>query len=136
MNAQAAPRRRGRPKTRTGAFATLQTRVPEALHDYIKAISVYRYKTMAAMFEELYTRFLDERPYELGLHFRQPKAAIRAQRGEGGKTTGWVQLNVIVPEDLAERLRQDALRLEVSLASYLYTEIFWWSMYVYPTKQT
>src|SRR3569833_3470573 len=134
MTPRAAAPRRGRPRTRSGSYATLQTRVPEALHDYIKAISVYRYKTMGAMFEEMYTRFLEERPKKLDLHFRQPKAAIRALRGEGGKT-GWVQLNSIVSEALAARLREDALRLEVSLASYLYTSLFWWAMYVYPPKR-
>src|SRR3569833_4002526 len=100
MTPRAAATRRGRPRTRTGSYATLQPRVPEALHDYIKAISVYRYKPMGAMFEEMYTRFLEERPYELGLHFRQPKAEIRAPRGEGGKT-GWLQLNVIDTAALA-----------------------------------
>src|SRR3569832_2372241 len=114
-----AATRRGRPRTRTGSYATLQTRVPEALHDYIKAISVYRYKTMGAMFEEMYTRFLEERPYELGLHFHQPKATIHTQHKKNNKTNRKQHKNNNT-EALAARMREDALRLEVSLASYLY----------------
>lgn len=126
----------GRPKGPPRDLALLQTRLPEPLRQYLKALAAYRWGTLDAMFERVFTHFLREKPYEHGLHFRQPRAAASyARGGDSRQKTGWVLVNVHLPRELAGAVRRDAERLEVSIASYLYTALYWWARYVYPPRR-
>jgi hypothetical protein len=120
-----APRKRGRPRIeRDQPLALMQTRVPEAMRDYLKAVAAYRYKTLMNMHDVLFRQFMQERPFEKGLHFRKPRTA------DG--TTGWCQMNLLLPEDLVELLKAEAETLGISLATYLFTALYWWATYMHP----
>lgn len=125
----------GRPRTRTEEAEFVQTRIPDALHDYLKAVSAFRYKTMANMFEAMFTRFINERPWERGLHFRQPKAAVKNNGTDAAARTGWSQLNIQLTQDMAAQVKEEAKKRDVSLASYCYSAIYWWCQYVYPPRK-
>lgn len=112
----------------------LQTRCSQALFDYLRVLAVhprFPYRNLAGMYEVLFTRYLEHKPWELGLQWRKPRAVTSSKIGG----TGFVQVNVQVTKELGERLRQKASELEVSLASFLYTGLYWWGRYVYPPKK-
>ncbi|GAB3645080.1 hypothetical protein [Ramlibacter alkalitolerans] len=119
-------RKRGRPRIERDEELQLnQTRIPEQMRGYLKAIAAYRYDTLIKMHEAAFRRFLEEKPYEQGLQFRIPRTV---------SDTGWVQVNLLLPETLSNQVRADAALLGVSLASYTYTVLYWWATYVYPPQ--
>lgn len=76
-------------------------------------------------------RFLAEEPWDHGLHWRKPKTAMTFAGGVTGRT-GWEQVNMQLPYDLAEEVESVARTCGVSRAAFCYTAIFWWVQYIYP----
>jgi hypothetical protein len=124
----------GRPKVRFEALQTVPTRCPSQIYTYLKGITPFLYGSLTEMFEDLMTRFLNERPWEHGLHWRKPKTATTFAGGEQGRT-GWEQVNMQLPPKLAEQVISTAQECGVSNAAFGYTAIFWWVQYIYPPEK-
>lgn len=97
------------------------TRVPEALRENLRQLSINpEYGSLHTMHERLVERFLEERPYKnRAFTWMQP-----AKRG----TTGWTDnYNVVVSDDLQKRVKKEAVRIDVSLTTLLYSALDWWN---------
>ncbi|MGY8527606.1 hypothetical protein [Paracidovorax citrulli] len=124
-------RRLGRPRTRLEDLRPVPTRCPSQIYTYLKGITPFLYNSLTAMFEDMIRRFLAERPWEHGLHWRKPKTAMSYAGGMAGKT-GWEQVNIQLPAELADAVSETAEICGVSRACLCYTAIFWWVQYIYP----
>ena len=103
------------------------TRVPEALRESLRLLSTDpQYGSLQAMHERLVGQFLDERPFKArGFSWMQP-----AKRG----TLGWSDnYNVVVSDELQKRVKKEAVRIDVSLTTLLYTALSWWNERQRPT---
>lgn len=125
------PQRYGRSRTRLEKLQVVSSRCPAQIYTYLKGITPFLYPSLTRMFEDMLGRFVAERPWENGLHWRRPKAATTIVKGTFGKT-GWEQLNIRLSKELAERVRQTAKVCGVSSACLCYTAVFWWVQYIYP----
>jgi hypothetical protein len=121
----------GRPKTRFEDLEAVPTRCPSHIYTYLRGITPFLYPSLTAMFEDMITRFLNEQPWEHGLHWRKPKTAMTYAKGMAG-TTGWSQVNIQLPPELKERVTNVASICGVSNACLCYTAIFWWVQFIYP----
>ena len=129
----------GRPRLERPPLAQVQTRVPSPLSDYLKMLSIERlpdqpapFRTMQRMFESLFARFLDERPWSQGFAWRESHAVARFSGGEVTERTHWKQLNIQLPVDLAQRIETTAHKLDRSQSSFCYTALCWWAGALYP----
>lgn len=124
----------GRPRTRLEALKTVPTRCPAQIYTYLKGISPFLYGSLTEMFEDMMSRFVSERPWEHGLHWRKPKTATTFAGGEQGRT-GWEQINMQLPPKLADEVSKTSDDCGVSNAAFCYTAIFWWVQYIYPPEK-
>lgn len=127
------PRRLGRPRTRFEEPKVVPTRCPANMYTYMKMIAPLEWRSLTAMFQDMMTRFLDTQPWNHGLLWRKPRTALTFQEGVAGRT-GWEQVNIQLPPDLAERVEIAAVTAGISKAAFCYTAMFWWIQYVYPPK--
>src|SRR5260363_312379 len=123
--------RSGRPRTRLEALQIVPTRCPMQIYTYLKSIAPYLYPSLTQMFEDMLRRFFTERPWEHGLHWRQPKSALTVA-GKNLGQTGWMQVNMRLPEERVAQIHQTAQVCGISHAGVCYTALFWWAQYVYP----
>ena len=124
----------GRPKSRHEKLVPVSTRCPGTIYTYLKGITPFRYPSLTEMFADMLRRFMDEKPWEHGLHWRKPKTAL-SQSGNNVGTTGWEQVNILLTPQLAEEVQQVAINCGVSKAAFCYTAIFWWVTFVFPPAQ-
>lgn len=127
-------RRIGRPRTRFERMEPVPTRCPDQIYTYLKGITPFRYGSLTAMFADMLTRFINERPWEHGLHWRKPKTAMTYANGAVGRT-GWVQVNIQLTRELAEQVERLATSCGVSKACFCYTAMFWWVQYIFPPNK-
>lgn len=123
----------GRPIERTEKLATLPTRCPIEVIRYLKGLAGSQGMTLTRMYEDMLRRFVEDRPWEHGLMWRKPKVATATIGGKAG-TTGWVQVNIQIPADLAEAVELVSETVSVSKAALGYTAMFWWCQYIYPPR--
>ncbi len=121
----------GRPIERTEKLATLPTRCPVEVIRYLKGLAGSQGWTLTTMYEDMLRRFVEDRPWEHGLIWRKPKVATATIGGMPG-TTGWVQVNIQIPADLAEQCEAISEAVGISKAALGYTAMFWWCQYIYP----
>ncbi|MVF24241.1 hypothetical protein EVC37_21920 [Methylocaldum sp. BRCS4] len=98
------------------------TRVPESQIAQLKKIAEKpEFGSLRAMNVTLFTRFLNEKPYEKGLSWK------KAKRDRAGKNK---QFNVLflesVSDEVTAKIKQEAMDLEVELQPFLYTALVWW----------
>ena len=127
-------RRLGRPKSRHEKLIPVSTRCPGTIYVYLKGITPFRYPSLTAMFADMLRRFIDEKPWEHGMHFRKPKT-ILAHAGSTAATTGWEQVNILLSPEVAAEVKNVANACGQSKAAFCYTAIFWWVSYVFPPAQ-
>jgi hypothetical protein len=124
----------GRPRTRVVPLKTIPTRCPEALHRYLKTIYPLEHPSLTAYFEHILSEFIKQRPWDHGLVWRKPRVRV-VILGDGVGSTGWAQVNVQVPKELADRIEKIIMTLDISRAAFLYTAFFWWAMYIKPPRK-
>lgn len=130
-------------KKREG-FVTLTTRVKHTMLLKLRNELAPRYGgTLTAMYEAVLINFFRERPWVLRDNFwmktqalsmrneekqerRQPDGRPLAVPVFWQQATGWVQVNMLVKEDLAEKVRMLAATEGVSSSSVLLTALVWW----------
>jgi len=95
------------------------TRISTANRESLKNLAADpEYGNLRNMCERLFERFLEEKPYRnRAFSWHQP-----AKKG----TTGWIAYNVVLTDALSNRVKKEALKLEVSLTTLLYTALIWW----------
>lgn len=132
----------GRPKLEREPLKTIPVRAPGSLADYLKLLSLTPlpdqpkpFGSMQRMFEACASRFLAEKPWEMGLAWRESHAVARFQDKEISERTEWRQINMQLPESLAERVERAAERAGRSRSSFCYTALYWWATIVYPYKR-
>ena len=111
----------------------VQGRCSSALFNYLRMLAVhpnFPYNNLANMYAVLFERFINDKPWEHGLKWHKPKS-IKSVTGE----TGFVQVNIQLPIEQCERVKNSALAHDVSLATYIYTALYWWSRFVHPPKK-
>jgi len=105
--------------------------------------------TLTAMYDIMLNTFLREKPWENGLRWRETQAlsrreeTIETRRTLDGKTldvpvtktiaTGWIQINMRVTQEMAERVKSVARNNGVSPSTVLYTAVYYWIWYRNPT---
>ena len=125
-------------------YVDITTRVPSQVLEYMKhSIAPSIGGSLTEMFIIMLTQWLKEHPWENGLPWRETKALSHrsktietVQLGDGTQTqvpvyrtvgTGWVQVNMRIPEELSRRVKSLAHIHTVTPSSALYTAIFWWA---------
>ncbi|RWA52427.1 hypothetical protein AU476_17840 [Cupriavidus sp. UYMSc13B] len=103
------------------------------MYTYMKMIAPLEWRSLTGMFQDMMTRFLGTQPWKHGLLWRKPRTALTFQEGVAGRT-GWEQVNIQLPPDLAERVEIAAVTAGISKAAFCYTAMFWWIQYIYPPK--
>lgn len=129
----------GRPRLAREPLGQVQTRIPGGLSDYLKMLALERlpdqaapFRTMQKMFESLFARFLDERPWDSGLAWRESHSVARFSAGAVTERTEWKQLNIQLPIALTQRIETTANALGRSQSSFCYTALCWWAGMLYP----
>ena len=96
----------------------LQTRLPLRVRDFLNNLAKYKYPSREAMALSALERFLAER-----------SSMLRAEEIWQARATSpesvWVQYTISVPPALATQIRDEAMRLNISVASYLVTALNW-----------
>lgn len=95
------------------------TRTPIAMRESLKALAADpEYGNLRTMCDKLFVQFLHDKPYRnRAFLWEQP-----AKRG----TPGWIAFNVVVADDIQDRVKAEAVLLEVSLTTLLYTALARW----------
>lgn len=133
-------------------YEDVTTRMPaEVLVDLKHRLAPRYGGTLTAMYDVMLKQFLADKPWEVGLRWRETQALSRREEtvkevraGDGStltvpvtKTvaTGWVQVNMRLEPNLAARVRSVAAANGVSPSTVLYTAVYYWIWYKNPTPE-
>lgn len=113
------------------------TRIPARLHAYMKSLASLQFGTLGKMHVTMLRTFLRESPWtRYGLAWRSTRATSDKSDDTGGmRATGWEQVNLSLPSELASEIEIVAEVEGVSVSSIIYTACYWWCWYVYPPRQ-
>lgn len=123
------PRPRGRPRVeREEELAIIQTRAPATLRNYLAANARGSYGSLQELYKIILENFLEEKPYIVGSETRFLKASPDT-KGEY-----WVQVNILIPQSLKDRIVQEASRYSVpgdviSASTFCYTALVYFTQY-------
>lgn len=124
----------GRPRSRLEDLQVIQTRIPEPMYRYCKVVQSIRYPSLTEMFEDMLLRFHNEKPWNHGLLWRQPKSALTYKAADSSRT-GWKQININLKKELKDNIVITCRNNGLSMSTYTYTALYWWIEYVYPQKK-
>ncbi len=115
-------------------YAEITTRAPAKMHLYAKALSFAHNRTLRLLHEDMARRFLKEKPWEQGLQWRKTQSLVQSPADAVAERvpTGWVQVNIRLPLELAQEFEQLAESQGQSLSAVLYTALYWYTWFVYP----
>lgn len=89
------------------------------MRESLKALAANpEYGNLRTMCDKLFLQFLHEKPYK-------SKDFLWVQPAKRG-TPGWIAFNVVVADDIQNKVKAEAVRLEVSLTTLLYTALARW----------
>ena len=131
-------------------FVDITTRLPAPVMTDLKHRLAPRYGgTLMSLYDTLIRTFLHEAPWALGLKWRETQALSRREetivvvKTDDGSpletavtntvATGWIQVNMRSPEDLALRVKSVAGNNGVSPSTVLYTAVYYFIWYKNPT---
>lgn len=128
-------------------YVPAQTSVPDWLMTYCRQIAdVHHGRRLNRMYEFMLEGFLKVEPWKANPPLEWKTARIHGSSGmrsRKGADLGWVPMNMVLPTDLAERIRQQIEIIninategqrDVSLRTFLFTAVYWWCTYVHPYK--
>ncbi|AEM48015.1 hypothetical protein Acife_1892 [Acidithiobacillus ferrivorans SS3] len=113
--------------------AEITTRIPARLGAYCKSLAALHFGTLRRMHISMIDQFIDKQPWTRGLRWRQTKALVE-RKGIGSQATGWVQVNLLLPEPTVVEIRRLSAEHSVSPSTFLYTAFYWWTWYEYPPR--
>lgn len=128
-------------------YIPAQTSVPDWLMTYCRQIAdVHHGRRLNRMYEFMLEGFVKVAPWKAEPPLNWRMARIHGSSGlrsRKGADLGWVPMNMVLPTDLAERIKQaiDIINTnategerDVSLRTFLFTAVYWWCTYVHPYK--
>jgi hypothetical protein len=127
-------------------FVPAQTSVPDWLMTYCRQLAdVHHGRRLNRMYVFMLEGFLKVEPWKANPPLEWRKARIHGSSGlrsRAGADQGWVPMNMMLPVDLSERIRQtiESINLNsadeknVSLRTFLFTVVYWWCTYIHPYK--
>lgn len=123
-----------------------QTSAPDWMRKYCRQLADIHYDCrLGKMYIDMLESFLKMKPYKAKPAFPWYVPNMHASRAgvmRQNADLGWVPLNMVLPVDLVNRMRQeiDSINLyqvdekKMSLRTYLYTAAVWWCSAVHPYK--
>ena len=131
-------------------YRDVTTRLPaEVLTDLKHRLAPLYGGTLIKMYDTMLRTFLHDAPWSAGLRWRETQAlsrreekllTVRAGDGSALETpvtttvaTGWVQVNMRLHPELADRIWSLAAVNGVSSSTVLYTAVYYWICYKNPT---
>lgn len=128
-------------------YVPAQTSVPDWLMTYCRQLAdVHHGRRLNRMYEFMLEGFLKIEPWKANPPLEWKMARIHGSSGmrnRKGADMGWVPMNMMLPVDLMERIRQmiDIINMnatedkrDLSLRTFLFTAVYWWCTYVHPYK--
>jgi hypothetical protein len=127
-------------------FVNAQTSVPYWLMVDFHRESVVRYGRLNKMYIHMLQGFLAYEPWKSTPPLPWRAAKVHGSTGpkvRQGSDPGWVPMNMLLPNDLVERIKHtiDMINLsesapdkKLSLRSFLYTAVCWWYLDVLQCK--
>ena len=126
-------------------YQPAQTSVPDWLMTYCRQLADVHYgRKLNRMYAHMLQGFLAYKPYKANPPFAWRVAKIHGSSGlrtRKGADLGWVPMNMVLPVELAEQIKQ-VMEIEnmnatdgekmLSLRTFLYTAVCWWCTSVYP----
>lgn len=95
------------------------TRVPIAAKETLKQVAAdSEYGTLRGMFENMLTRFLEEMPHR--------KKNFEWMMPGRPKAPGWIAYNIVVSDELANQVKEEAALTGISLTTVLFSVIAWY----------
>lgn len=133
-------------------YTDLTTRMPApVLTDLKHRLAPLYGGTLLKMYDTMIRAFFREAPWLHGLKWRETQALSRREEtiervraGDGSVletpvtttvATGWVQVNMRLEPELAERVKSVAAANGVSPSTVLYTAVYYWIWYKNPTPE-
>ncbi len=115
-------------------FAEVTTRAPAKMHIYSKSLAIASKTTLRKLYCTMAQQFLAERPWERGLKWRPTQSLTQTLEGSIGKksVTGWMQVNMRLPQKIAQDLERLSHEQDTNLSVVLYTMLYWYTWFIYP----
>ena len=115
-------------------YVEISTRAPAKVQMYFKSLALATGKTQKTMLFEAAERFLQERPWQQGLAWRQTSKATVTEKDVIGQkeAAGWMQVNMRLPAEIGKAFIRLSVEQNVSLPSLTYTLLYWWTWWVFP----
>jgi hypothetical protein len=127
-------------------FVPAQTSVPNWLMTYCRQLADVHYeRRLNRMYVHMIESFLAYEPWKAQPPFEWRLARIHRAGGPGGRVgtdPGWVPMNMVLPNDLMDRVKAvietinvtygASMKRNLSLRTFFYTAVCWWVMAVYP----
>lgn len=121
-----------------------QTSVPDWLMTYCRQLADVHYqRKLNNMYNHMLESFLAYEPWKANppYKWRAAKNHIPNRRVGGNSDSGWFPMNMILPSKLVERIwavmeeinknPPQELKRALSLRTFLYTAVCWWTTYVF-----
>jgi hypothetical protein len=124
-------------------FSAMQTSVPDPVMTHCRQLANVHYsRRLKKMYVHMLEGFLTYAPWKAApaLTWRpaqtHPQTAIR---GSKKSVSTWVPMNMLLPADLAERVKNEISSINsagtpeqsISLRTFLFTAVAWWLVHVY-----
>ncbi len=97
----------------------MMTRIPDAMRETLGQLADDPdYGSLRRLQDVIFSAFIHEKPYrDRAFLWKQPVKR---------DMPGWRKFNVVIEEALQEKVKAEAVRIEVSLQTLLYTALAWW----------
>lgn len=131
----------------TTEYVPAQTSVPDWLITYCRQLAdVHHGRRLNRMYEVMLEGFLRVEPWKANPPLKWRMARIHGSSGlrpRKGVNVGWVPMNMVLPVNLAERIRvaievintnNTSGERDISLRTFLFTAVYWWCTFVYPYR--
>ena len=117
------------------SLTNMQTRIPFPMHSWLKSYAALAGLTLTDLHEDLFSHFLSEKPWHKpGWVWRQPQSVVQRIGGMDSRLGEWLQHNVQLSENYADIIKVEAEKAGVSLATFLFSGIFWAVLTLYRPK--
>ena len=117
------------------SLTNIQTRIPFPMHSWLKSYAALAGLTLTDLHEDLFSHFLSEKPWHKpGWVWRQPQSVVQRIGGMDSRLGAWLQHNVQLSEAYANIIKVEAEKSGVSLATFLFSGIFWAVLTLYRPK--
>ena len=123
--------------------ANAQTSVPDWLMTYCRQLADVHYqRKLNVMYVHMLESFLAYEPWKATPPHQWRVAKIHPTGKGNDSGSGWIPMNMVLPTSLIDQAKaaieavnsnpSPELKRSLSLRTFLYTAVCWWTSYVYP----